>query len=393
VAGRFDGFVGINGYQQIMEDTGTAAFFESEHMTLNDTAVVYIKYDGDSDPNLGMPTALTAKCFDPNNRSVGGYFHASGIGLLSVSIDTLNYYSNYGLLTQVGHGSRNVGVDVWSIADPILPQSGDNFGAWLESHDAQYNYGLLARAGDDFYTTYKPKYNYGVYAEGKEADSMGIGVYGYAYDCDSTIGMYADAYGGNVNIGLYASSPSGVNDLAGYFDGNVWITGLLSATVKAFRMDHPQDPANKYLTHASMESSEMLNVYSGTIVLDGNGEASVALPDYFEDINKDFRYQLTAIGAPAPNLYIAEEINNNSFKIAGGNPGMKVSWEVTGVRNDPYAQAHPMQVEIEKNDREKGKYLHPEVYGLDDSYGIQTNARREAPQRNTPEWLEEIGKK
>ncbi|HDS01694.1 MAG TPA: hypothetical protein ENO22_11205 [candidate division Zixibacteria bacterium] len=393
VAGRFDGFVGINGFQATANDTGTAAFFESEHMTLDDTAVVYIKYDGDSDPNLGMPTALTAKCFDPNNRSVGGYFVASGIGLLSISADTLDNHSNHGLITRIGYGGRNVGVDVWTLFDPIRPQPADNFGAWLESHDAEYNFGLLARAGDEYLTPHKPKYNYGVYAEGTEADSMGIGVYGYAYDCDSTIGMYASAFGGNVNIGLYAKAPSGPNDWAGYFDGDVHVTGNLSATSKSFRMDHPQDPANKYLSHACMESSEMLNVYSGTIVLDGNGEAAVALPDYFEDINKDFRYQLTAIGAPGPNLYIAEEINNNSFKIAGGNPGMKVSWEVTGVRNDPYAQAHPMQVEIEKNDREKGKYLHPEAYGLDESYGIHTSARREFPERDEPDWLEDIGKR
>ena len=78
------------------------------------------------------------------------------------------------------------------------------------------------------------------------------------------------------------------------------------------------------------------------------GKAEINLPDWFGILNKDFRYQLTAIGAPGPNLYIAEEIpdtttdystsssnnNNNSsrFKIAGGASGMKVSWQVTGIR-------------------------------------------------------------
>ena len=94
----------------------------------------------------------------------------------------------------------------------------------------------------------------------------------------------------------------------------------------------------------------MKNIYDGVIVLDYNGEAEVELPEWFSALNKDFCYQLTAIGAPGPNLYIAEEIsdavtslsnsNNNNksrFKVAGGTPGMKVSWHVTGVRKDPWA--------------------------------------------------------
>jgi hypothetical protein len=57
-------------------------------------------------------------------------------------------------------------------------------------------------------------------------------------------------------------------------------------------------------------------------------------------------YSLTAIGAPAPNLYIAQEVTNNSFEIAGGAPGMKVSWQVTGIRQDAFAKANPLKVEM-----------------------------------------------
>jgi hypothetical protein len=116
----------------------------------------------------------------------------------------------------------------------------------------------------------------------------------------------------------------------------------------------------------------MMNVYNGNAVLDKNGKAVVKLPEYFEALNVDFRYQLTAIGAPGPNLYIAEEISNNRFKIAGGKKGTKVSWQVTGVRHDPYAVAHRIQVEEEKNNEERGYYLNPMAYGLPEEKGIES---------------------
>lgn len=139
--------------------------------------------------------------------------------------------------------------------------------------------------------------------------------------------------------------------------------GAVTAGIKLFKIDHPLDPANKYLTHACVESAEMMNVYTGNIVLDANGEVWVELPEWFEALNRDFRYQLTAIGAPAPNLHVAQEIEGNRFKIAGGDPGGKVSWQVTGIRRDTFAEKYPFSVEEEKLAEERGYYLHPEVFG------------------------------
>jgi hypothetical protein len=149
---------------------------------------------------------------------------------------------------------------------------------------------------------------------------------------------------------LYAGSLFG---FAAHLDGDVYVRGWLSKSGGGFKIDHPLDPANKYLSHSFVESPDMKNVYDGIVVLDDKGEAETELPDWFGALNKDFRYQLTAIGAPGPNLYIAEEIsdttsnytssssnnNNSRFKIAGGTSGMKVSWQVTGIRKDPWAKA------------------------------------------------------
>jgi hypothetical protein len=164
-----------------------------------------------------------------------------------------------------------------------------------------------------------------------------------------------------VTYGVYArnDSPAGY---AGYFDGDVHVNGTLSKSAGLFKIDHPLDPANRYLMHSFVESPDMKNVYDGVVQLDQDGEAWVQLPDYFQALNRDFCYQLTPIGGPAPGLYIASEIEDNRFQIAGGEPGLKVSWQVTGIRQDAYAEAYPIPVEPMKPEGERGTYLHPELY-------------------------------
>jgi hypothetical protein len=114
----------------------------------------------------------------------------------------------------------------------------------------------------------------------------------------------------------------------------------------------------------------MKNIYDGVVTLDENGTARVQLPDWFEALNQDFRYQLTAIGAAMPNLYISQEVNGNTFQIAGGETGMKVSWQVTGIRKDQYAEAYRIPVEEDKPPDELGTYLYPEVFAQPEELGL-----------------------
>jgi hypothetical protein len=132
------------------------------------------------------------------------------------------------------------------------------------------------------------------------------------------------------------------------FYGNVAVHGTLTKSAGSFRIDHPLDPEHKYLSHSFVESPDMMNLYNGNVALDSVGRATVELPDWFEALNRDFRYQLTPIGAPGPNLYIAAGVRGNRFQIAGGRPYATVSWQVTGVRHDAYAEAHRIPVEEEK---------------------------------------------
>jgi len=148
-----------------------------------------------------------------------------------------------------------------------------------------------------------------------------------------------------------------------YANGNVNIPGNLSKGGGSFKIDHPLDPAGKYLYHSFVESPDMMNIYNGIVTLDAHGKAMIQMPEWFQALNSDFRYQLTAVGGPGPNLYVAEEINGNHFRIAGGKAGMKVSWQVTGIRQDAWAKAHRIPVEEDKPANERGYYLHPELFG------------------------------
>ena len=153
----------------------------------------------------------------------------------------------------------------------------------------------------------------------------------------------------------------------GFYAGNLTVNGTVSKSGGSFKIDHPLDPENRTLSHSFVESPDMMDVYNGVIVLDKHGEAWVELPSYFEALNRDYRYQLTSIGLPAPNLFIGREVSGNRFKIAGGKPNGKVSWQVTGIRQDAYANAHRIPVEEDKPEETRGKYLHPELFEKHDS--------------------------
>jgi len=129
--------------------------------------------------------------------------------------------------------------------------------------------------------------------------------------------------------------------------GDLHVGGTISKSAGSFRIDHPLYPKAEYLQHSFVESPDMMNIYNGVVKLDKCGNAEVVLPAYFEALNRDFRYQLTPIGGFAP-VYVAQEIKHNIFKIAGGKPSLRVSWQVTGVRHDAYADKHRIAVETPK---------------------------------------------
>ncbi len=208
----------------------------------------------------------------------------------------------------------------------------------------------------------------GVFGEGGAGFNGGNGIEGFggggleggpgAVDGD---GAYFEGRSNAFNMGdgVHALAGSGY---AGNFVGSVNVSNTITAAVKNFKIDDPLDPANKYLLHASVESSEMMNIYTGNVTTDAQGEATVHLPEWFEALNTDFRYQLTVIGQFAQAI-IGRKIANQEFAIRTNAPNVEVSWQVTAVRQDRFAKANPLVVEQEKEPRLRGFYIHPELYG------------------------------
>jgi len=207
----------------------------------------------------------------------------------------------------------------------------------------------------------------------------GVGVYGIS---GGTAGSFENTSG----AGLILAGTSGSNYTTmftvdasgnGFYAGNLNVTGTLTKGGGSFKIDHPLDPANKYLSHSFVESPDMMNVYNGNITTDRHGLATVNLPDYFEALNGDFRYQLTVIGQFAQAI-VAKKIAANRFVIRTNKPTVEVSWQVTGIRHDAYASRYRIPVEEDKAAGEQGYYLHPEVFGQPESKAVSA-ARKSVP--------------
>jgi hypothetical protein len=214
-----------------------------------------------------------------------------------------------------------------------------------------------------------------IFGHSTSAGSVAIGVEG---DCESTQGRGVFGAARNtsgVSIGVYGYTAAGAGSYGVFSGGNSGATG-----VKSFRIDHPLDPQNSYLLHYSAEAPEPENMYNGVIALDGAGQAWVELPDYFAEINKDYRYQLTALDVAMPELHVAQRIQGNRFLIGGGKPGQEVSWEVKAVRNDRWVRKYGAPSELAKPPHERGKFQRPELYGMPAEMGIDFKAPDESAQ-------------
>ncbi len=273
-----------------------------------------------------------AGVFGYNPRTAGGSgVHGQGfMGVFGEGVTTTT--ACYGLvgLTELGVGGQGETNDI----------AGYGLVGWnhYTAGTTGDGIGVLGEGGNGVWGQTIEGAGYGVFglntSTGVTYDNVGVG----------GEGTWVGVVGTGPGFGVFSNGPFGSN------------------STKAFVIDHPLDPGNKFLKHYSIESPEVLNMYRGNVVLNQNGEAVITLPDYFESININFSYILTPIGAPA-NLYVKRKIENGSFEIAGGQSGMEVSWTVYAQRNDAYVKKYPSSTEVEVDKRRAGTYLNPELYG------------------------------
>ena len=176
---------------------------------------------------------------------------------------------------------------------------------------------------------------------------MGVSANGIGINGAGTVGVNGVSTSTDTNDAAVRGISQFGGSWAGDFSGDVRVTGTLIKGAGSFRIDHPLDPEHKYLSHSFVESPDMMNIYNGNVTTNERGEALVALPNYFEALNRDFRYQLTVVGQFAQAI-VSEKIRLNSFKIRTDKPNIEVSWQVTGVRKDKFAEEHRIQVESDK---------------------------------------------
>jgi len=188
-------------------------------------------------------------------------------------------------------------------------------------------------------------------------------------------GTSTEPAGTGINASAGTNKGGGAG-LAGYFGGdvdvagNLTVTGTVSAETKNFKIDDPLDPANKYLVHTSVESPDAEDVYNGNITTNANGYATVHLPAYFDALNIDPRYQLTVISSNGWMARVVKPVSNNEFEIQTDDPGVTVSWQVTGTRNDPYSRSVRGPAQQWKPAADRGKYLYPAGYAQPASRAI-----------------------
>ena len=301
--------------------------------------------------NVGIGTAAPYAKLDvtANSGSVGVNVLGGDIGV----------YANGNVGGVSAYGGSGTGVSGTGNTYGVYANSFNGYGVYAQSN---FGTGVQAAGGDKGVVASGG--NIGVDATGVNYGVHAVGTYG-VYGVSSVNGaaaVFGDIGG---NFGTYG----------GYFQGdvkverNLVVVGSVFKGGGGFKIDHPTDPANKYLYHSFVESPDMKNIYDGVAVTDAKGDAVVTLPEWFGAVNKDFRYQLTVIGLFAQAI-ISKKIKENRFSIKTDQPNVEVSWQVTGIRKDAYAEAHRIPVEEEKAGKEKGKYLHPTEHGAPASLGM-----------------------
>jgi trimeric autotransporter adhesin len=351
--------------------SGTLGLSWTVSPTSTNTANAIVKRDGTGSFSAQNISAVTLSAANPAGTAIVGSTAAPAGAVVgtnagdSAVADGVDGVTSSASASGVAGINNSGGIGIYGAGGTGVYGTGPISGVEGQGNapysNAGYFLGWSAPAGSGYYGSLGIE-TFGGNGDPNSGSAGGTGIYGQGGGGTNGDGYGGYFIGGSQSLYGHGIVANGGSGYAGYFNGDVNVTGNLAKGGGSFKIDHPLDPANKYLYHSFVESPDMMNIYNGTVALDANGEAVIPMPEWFGVLNRDFRYQLTCIGGFAP-IYVAEELANNQFKIGGGRAGLKVSWQVTGIRQDAWANSHRIPVEEEKDAHERGFYIHPELYG------------------------------
>jgi hypothetical protein len=153
--------------------------------------------------------------------------------------------------------------------------------------------------------------------------SSGDGVHGSSGTGDGVHGFSTSGFGvhgfSQSSNGVYGASGTGN---AGYFNGNVVITGSLSVTDCTGCVRAP-------LKSEAVRPSGAARAYDGMVTTNKHGFATVAMPGSFPGAGRTFRYQLTIVGHSFAQAIVWTPMSSGRFTIRTNRPRTRVSWQVT----------------------------------------------------------------
>ncbi len=242
-----------------------------------------------------------------NSFAVSAEHSAVGVAFGAGTTNAANTYSTLQVTTNATSntvsailGSTTGGA--WGVTGQV--EAGSTASAGIHGNNLRTNggHGVYGKGFNGVVgeTNYQQGYGvYGINHASMGAAGDGPGVYGIG-----SVGVYGQSENG-ASFGVYGeniSTSTADNNIGvagwgwigvfGQDDGTgiaIYANGELGAAgTKSFIIDHPLDPANKNLKHFCAESPEVLNIYRGNIILNTQGEATVQLPEYFDEININF---------------------------------------------------------------------------------------------------------
>lgn len=321
---------------QALERTAPAAVQDFQDVPLSSTFYSYVHNlvtQGIAGGYACVPNGTTDPCVPPNNLP---YYHPDA----AVTRQQMSKFIDLGR-TQPG-----IVISSTNNSTPFVLTTTQGTGMVVHNESGDGIFGSSATVGNGVVG----------FASTSGNGVLGLSASGRGVDGESTSGP-----------GVYGTSST---NYAGLFQGNVHITGTCCGAVAGtYQIDDPMDPANQYLNQAAVAAPEWKNIYDGNVTTDAAGMATVELPPYVQALDHDFRYQLTVVGQFAQAI-VAHKIAENRFTIQTDKPYVEVSWQVTGIRNDPWARDHVTPAEAPKAAGDRGKYIYPQGYGQPASAGL-----------------------